>query len=143
MPVRLNEADRAKVRHHLGYTNVEPVSSIALGFPAASQPQFLVEIAMDRIIPEAVGLIQKYLAILDAIENQMVEALCRLKAQQLGELKIRNSNEEPVEQDLLEREYVRWARRLADDFSVPLNPYSERFRSGTYGGGMNIPVALP
>ncbi|MCH7584457.1 MAG: type I restriction endonuclease subunit R [Acidobacteria bacterium] len=60
MTVRLQEADRARVRHHLGYLNVEPVSSIQLGFPAASQPQFLVEIAMDRIIPEAVGMIQKY-----------------------------------------------------------------------------------
>jgi len=124
--------------------NTEPVSSIALGFPGAGQAQFLVETAMDRLIPEAVGKILKYLAILDSIEAQMVDALKRLKVQKLGEITLRNSNEEPVEQDLLEKEYNRWAKRLADDLGVPINKFSERFQSGFFGGpGINIPVAGP
>ena len=139
MTVRLQEADRARVRHHLGYINVEPVSSIQLGFPAASQPQFLVEIAMDRIIPEAVGMIQKYLAILDGLEDLMVQSFRTDKVQQLGELKLRNSNEEPTEHDLLERKYRYWAMVLADDLGVPLNPFSNRFRGGA--GMLNVPVA--
>lgn len=139
--IRLSEADRARVRHALAYLQVEPSSSIALGFPSTSQPMFLVERAMDRIIPEAVSRIIKMLDILDCIECQMVEALCRLKTQQVGEVKIRNSNEEPTEQDLLEREFCRWAKRLADDLGVPLNPFSERFRNGgCQGPALNIPV---
>jgi hypothetical protein len=140
--IRLSEADRARVRHHLGYQNVEPVSSIALGFPSAQQPQFLVERAMDRLMPEGVGRIIQTLNALDCIEGQMIDALCRLSAQQLGELKLRNSNEEPTEQDLLEREYLRWAKRLADDLGAPLNPFSERFRTSGSGSSLNIPVAL-
>lgn len=141
-PVSLNEADRAKVRHHLGYPNVEPVSSISQGFPSASQPQFLVEIAMDRIIPEGVGLIQKYLAILDALESQMVESFCRDKVQQIDGVKLRNSNEEDTEHQLLERHYRYWAAVLASDLGAPLNPFSERFRMIS-GGSINIPVSMP
>lgn len=141
-PVSLSEVDRAKVRHHLGYPNVEPVSSISLGFPSASQPQFLVEIAMDRIIPEGVGLIQKYLAILDALESQMVESFARDKVQQIDGVKLRNSNEEPTEHQLLEVKYRYWAGVLASDLGSPINPFSTRFYQ-LAGGSINIPVAGP
>lgn len=137
----LSENDRARVRHHLGYLNVEPSGAIALGFPAAQQPQFLVERAMDRVIPAAISRILCTLDTLDKIEGAMAASICRLSAQQLGELKIRNSNEEPTEGDLLEREYRRWAMRLADDLGAPLNPFSERFRAGS--ASTNLPVAAP
>lgn len=133
----LTEIDRARVRHHLGYLQTEPVSSIQLGVPSASQALFLVEKQMDRLVPAAVPMILRYLSILDSIELQMVDGLKRLKAVRLGELQLRNSNEDQTEQDLLEREYVRWAKRLADDLGAPLNPFSERFRATP----INVPVA--
>lgn len=139
-PVRLAAADRARVRHHLGYPNVEPVSSISLGFPSASQPLFLVEIAMDRLIPEGVGLILKYLAILDALEGQMVSSFCRDRAQQIDGVKLRNSNEEPTEHELLERHYHWWRKRLADDLGCPVNPFSALVYTG---GSINVPVVTP
>lgn len=142
--VKLSEADRERVRYHLGYLNVEPVSSIILGFPSASQAAFLVERAMDRVLPFAIPRVLRHLQELDCIEDQMSGSRKRLEAQQLGELKLRNSNEEPMEADLLEREYQRWAKRLADLLGVPINPFSERFRSGFYGGGsINTPVMGP
>lgn len=140
--IRISEADRARVRHALAYIQVEPVSSIALGFPSAQQPMFLVERAMDRVIPDAIPKILQELCVLDQIECQMAEALCRLSAQQVGEVKLRNDNSEATEQDLLEKEYLRWAMRLADDLGVPLNPFSTRFRWGAGAGGVtNVPVA--
>ena len=142
--IRLDDQDRERVRYHLGYLNVEPVSAVALGFPSAQQAQFLIERAMDRLFPYAVPRVHRILTELDCIEDQMSDARKRLRVQQMGEIKMRNTNEEPVEQDLLEREYARWAKRLADHFGVPVNPYSERFRSGMYGGGsMSTPVAPP
>lgn len=139
MAIALSAAERERVRYHLGYQNVEPAASISLGFPRATQASFLVEAAMDRLVDSTVGRVSQIVALLDRIEGQMAEALCRLTAQQLGELKLRNSNEEPTEQDLLAREYRRWAERLADNLGVPLNAYSERFRDD--GGGMvNVPV---
>lgn len=141
-PVSLSEADRARVRHHLGYPNVEPVSAISLGVPAASQPFYLVELAMDRIIPEAVGLIQKYLAILDGLEAQMVDSFKRDKVQQIDGVKLRNDNTEPTEHDLKEAHYRYWAQVLSSDLGAPINPFSPRFRSLS-GGSINIPVAHP
>lgn len=93
---------------------------------------------MDRVMPEAVGLILKSLSACDAIEQQQIDALRRLKAQQLGELKLRNSNEEATEQDLLEMEHKRWAGKLADDLGVPFNPFSIRNRET--GMQATIPV---
>lgn len=142
--IKLSENDRERVRYHLAFLNVEPVSSIALGFPSAQQAQFLVERAMDRVLPAGVPRVLRIVNHLDCIEEQMMGSLKHLKAQQIGELKLRNSNEEPTEQDLLEREYMRWALRLADQLGVPINPFSERFRHGLYGGGgMNTPVSPP
>lgn len=138
--IRLAEVDRARVRAALGYLSVEPTASISLGFPAASQTMFLVERAMDHVIPESKPRILKILDTLDCIESQMVTALCRLSTQSVEGVKMRNSNEEPTEGDLLEREYLRWAMRLADLLGAPLNPYSERFR--TSGASGNLPVAL-
>ena len=144
MPTALTAASKERIRYHLGYLNVEPAAAIALGFPSAQQAGFLVESAMERVVNESVGRIEKMVSVLEGIESQMIDALHRLKAQQLGELKLRNSNEEPTEQDKLEDEYSRWAQRLADNLGVPLNTYSARFRhlgSGG-GGGMNVRVVL-
>lgn len=139
MPIALTAADKERVRYHLGYMNVEASASIQLGFPRASQPQFLVEAALERLMEPTVGRVSQLVSHLDAIESAMISALPRLKAQQLGEIKLRNSNDEATETDLLEREYVRWAQRLADNLGVPLNVYSERFRElGT--GSMNVAV---
>lgn len=142
MAIALNPQDKERVRYHLGYQSVEPAAAIQLGFPRGAQPQFLVEAALERVMAPAVPRIYEILGILDGIERQMVDALKRLKAQQLGELKLRNSNEERTEQDLLEAEYLRWAQRLGDQLGVPLNAYSARFQ-GLAGGGINTPVATP
>lgn len=134
---RLSEQDRARVRHHLGYLNVQPVATIQLGFPAASQPQFLVELAMDRVMDAAVDIILRDLNTLDEIECRQIDSLKRLKVQALGELKLRNSNEEPNEHDLLAQTYEFWKKKLANDLGVPVNPFAE-----AQGVPLNIPVAI-
>lgn len=126
----------------MGYLNVEPGPSITLGFPSAQQPEFLLERAMDNIIPGAVGRIIDTLDTLDCLESDLRGAVKQLSVQQLGEMKLRNDNNEPNACDLIEREYVRWAKRLADDLGAPLNVFSERFRSlGGPAASGNIPVA--
>lgn len=130
----LTEEEKARIRHHLGYVQTNPVASIQLGVPRASQPQFLVEAQMNRIPETAIGGIRRMVAILDNIEDRLLDALDRLAADKLGEITLRQN-----EHDSLEREYVRWAKRLADDLGVPLNAYSERFRSGA-GVPLNVSV---
>lgn len=136
---RMSEADRARARHHLGYTGVEPVAAMTLGYPSTRQPQFLLELSMSRLLPETVPIVLRDLEILDCLEGQMVSSFGRLRAQQLGDLRLRNSNEEPTEHDLLERTYFYWRDRLADDLGVIPNPYGRR-PSG--GAPINLPVAF-
>ncbi len=134
MSFSLTESDKERVRYHLGYLNVDPAASIALGFPAATEPGFLVERAMNRINSAyAVARVQRILAILDSIEAQMTDALIRLQAVKVDEITIRNSRDEVVEQDELEHEYRRWGRRLANQLGVPVNPLSERYGGSVVG----------
>lgn len=134
MSAVLTEDEKNRIRHHGGYLLTDPVSSIQLGFPRASQTQFLLEASMNRLPEAAVGQIRRYVAILDNIEDQLVDAQVRFKAKKLAEIELRDN-----ETEMLEREYSRWAKRLYDDLGCPLNPYSERFRAGG-GASINIPV---
>ncbi len=130
----LTEEEKSRIRHHLGVVLTDPVASIQLGVPRAAQPQFLLEAQMNRIPDTAIGVIRRYVAILDNIEERMLDALDRFSAKELGEITLRDD-----ETTMLEREYRRWAMRLADDLGCPLNQFSERFRTGG-GIPINIPV---
>lgn len=130
----LTAEEKARIRHHTGYLLVDPVASIQLGIPRASQSMFLLEASMDRIPESAVGLIRRYVAVLDQIEDMLFDSTTRFAATQVGDLHL-NDNE-PAK---LETEYARWAKRLADDLGIPLNPFSERFRSGTLAN-LSVPV---
>lgn len=121
------------MRHALGYPSVSAVPSIQLGVPGVAQPLFLVEAAMDRILPESIPRLLRYLDGIEAIEAQQIDALRRFKAQQLGELKLRNTNEEASESDMLQKERIRWAKRIADALGAPINPSSIEL-SGEGGG---------
>jgi hypothetical protein len=131
----LTETEKHRIRYHTGYVSTNPVASIQLGVPRASQPQFLLEAQMNRIPEEAIGNVRRLIAILDKIEEQMLDAQDRMKAESLGEITLRKD-----ETDSLEREYARWAKRLADTLGIPLNAYSERFRNGQGRAVLSVPV---
>ena len=137
MAIALTESNKEAIRYHLGYHNVEPTPSVNLGFPSSNQQLFLLESAMERLVNQhAVSRVQRCLAELDDCENQISESRKRFKAQQLGELKLRNSNDESNEADMLRAEYVDWANQLAGHFGVPLNANGNgRLRALLGGGG--------
>lgn len=132
----LSEADRVRVRHHLGYLNTLPSASIQLGFPAATETGFLVERAMSFVIDEAVPRIQRALNELDCIEDQQSKARSRFSAQQLGELKIRNGNDEKTEVELLQESYWLWQSKLANYLGVPVNPFAQAGAPGVAPGNI-------
>lgn len=122
MAISLTEQDKEAIRYHLGYNNIQPSTSISLGFPSTNQQLYLVETAMERLINQnAVSRVQRIIGELNSIEDQISDSRKRLKAQQLGELKIRNSNDEATESTLLADEYCDWAQQLASQLGVPIN----------------------
>lgn len=132
----LTEAEKSRIRTHLGYNSaVAPVASIQLGFPASSQSAFMVEFAMNNLLPEACGYIRKCLAQLDGLDDQLGEAQGFLQVDKVGEITLSESAT-----DRIEKEYVRWAQRLADSMGVPLNPNCARFRHLAGGGPLMLQV---
>jgi hypothetical protein len=136
--VALTTSERERTRYHLGYLNVAPAASIALGFPRASQALFLVESAMNNLLPEGEDRVRTHLAVLDGIESKLIDAQCRLAAKEVGEITLN-----PEETRKLEEEYTRWADRLARQLGVYRNPFSPGSPFGSGGsGGINVPVQI-
>lgn len=136
----LSEDEKERVRYHLGYMATtfggqQAAAGIQFGVPRPAQTVFLLEEAITILLtnPAAIARVQRLLNILDGMEKKMEAAACTLVAERVGELKLRDDHP-----DLLEREYVRWAKRLADVLGVPLYPYSDRFRAR--GAGGSVPV---
>jgi len=139
MVLGLSEEEKERVRYHLGYLETNFAASLQLGIPRPIQTIFLVETAMSQLQNAyAVRRCRKILDALDSIEEQLLDpGVPLLYASQLGELKLRESQRGSTSTDLIEREYVRWANRLADMLGVPLYPYSARFKKSGPG---NVPV---
>ncbi len=124
------EQEQGQILHHLGYpswTNL--AASIQLGFPAGSQPLFLVEQAFQRLKPEGEEQVRFDLCNCLDIENQLGDARSRFKATALGELKLN-----AMEPGQLRQELTYWRNKLADDLGVVQNPYSQSAYEGMPGG---------
>ena len=119
----LTDAEKERARHHLGYPQVQPSASIQWGIPRPIQTAFLVESAMNNIIAAAEPRVRSMLCTLDGLETKLIEAQDYLVAQKLEDITLRDGHP-----DLLEREYQRWAGRLADLLGVPLYAFSTKFR---------------
>lgn len=131
----LTDEEKGRLRSHLGYIGTQPATSIQLGIQGSTQVQFIVEGAMNRIPVSQMGMVRRWLAVLDSIEAIQVEALERLAANQLGDITLN-----PDEMDDLEEQHTRWARKVADFLGCPLNPYSSRFADGAGRAPLNVPV---
>jgi hypothetical protein len=129
------DEQKNRILHFLGYPEWKSLAqSIQLGYPAASQPLFLVYDSFVRIAPAAVPTVLADLCECESIEAQLRDARSRMKALRLGELQTN-----PQETAMLRKELVFWTRRLADDLGVVANPYSQIEYLGM-GGGMNAKV---
>ena len=136
----LNEEEKEKVRYHLGYLETSLAPSIQLGIPKPTQTLFLLE--------DGLGLLRNgfacnrarcILKVLDELEVKLVAGVSTLVASNLGTMKLHPlAAMGQLYTDSLEKEYRRWAGRLADIFGVPIYPFSQRFKRS--GPGTSITV---
>lgn len=130
--------EKEQIRYHMGYLQVGPAASISYGIPAPIQTLFLLESAMDRLINTAAeDRVRRLITVLDQIECRELDALDRLKVDQVDNVTIRKT-----ETDELEKEYCRWASKLADTLGAPLYPGSTKFR-WLFGGGVGQAGSIP
>jgi len=131
----LTDAEKSRVRYHLGYLASGFAASLQFGLPRPVQTVFMLEDAMSGLVEtNALDRVRAILCTLDKIEAKMVCAVDQLGVEKLGEISLRK--EHP---DLLEKEYDRWSSRLADIFGVPKYPFS--VKTQRRGPGSNIPVS--
>jgi hypothetical protein len=135
----LTDSERERCRYHLGYMETSFAASLQFGIPRPVQTVFLLEQALGLLNnADAVDRVRRVLFTLDDIEEKLRNATCVLVAEKLGDITLRGADNGNTYPDLLEREYVRWAKRLADILGVPLYAYSDRFKSK--GGTGNLTV---
>ena len=126
----LTQPEKARIRYHLGFPNIGTATVLALGFPAGGHPTFLLESAMNQVLPEAEPLVRNAILQCDCIEKQLAEARQRLKAATAGSVILRGREE----LEDLEDQYDYWTDALVDVFGVIKNPFSKKQQrvSGEY-----------
>lgn len=133
----LTDVEKQKVRRYMGYLGTENAGTIALGIPQASQPLFVVESQMNRLLPEAEPILREYIEELECIDKQIKTARGRrIKVARVGDVYLRGGEE----LDLLYEEYDMWVARLSDLLAAPVNPFSEVHRRISGGGGITVNV---
>lgn len=130
-PAQLTLEERARIRHHMGFMNVQSVHTYALGVPATVEQSFLIEGAMTNVMPEALGLVRQQLAILDEIQCLMVSNLELLTVVKVAEIEI---NQKMM--SALEVRYDYWRQSLGNLFGVIPNPFDKR----KLGRSLNVNV---
>ena len=123
--VVLTEEQKVKVRHHMGYPNVAQAATFALGAVASVETAFMIERAMDKILPASLPELERLLAICDQCESQSVGDMELMAVNQVGEISV---NQE--EQRQIDRRYDRWVAALANFLTVPRNPFDARLAVG-------------
>jgi hypothetical protein len=132
--VALSEADKQRVRAHLGYPRIDPAIALMHGFPILHDTRYWLDVAMGKIQDDGIPRVLDLLDKMDVIEGRLFDASERLAARKVGSIELN-----ATEPDQLEDEYARWGQRLAEMFGV--SPYweSDRYRRAR-SGGMNVRV---
>jgi hypothetical protein len=130
----LTEEEKARIRYHGGYLLTSVASAIILGIPAARQPAFLVEQAMEHIPDTAIAIIRNLVAKCDITEDNIMQAQTRMVAKSVDEIDLNHD-----EADQLRGEYRYWVQKLYDNLGCPINAYASAFQSGGRPP-INIPV---
>ena len=129
------EAEKDAILRFLGYPNWASLAqSIQLGFPAASQPLFLVFDSFRRVRPESRARIRLDLCRALEVEEQIADSRTRRRSKSVAEVQL-NENELGDLVGLLDY----WVTRIADALGVTRNPYSSMVYRGM-AGGINGPV---
>ena len=125
--------DKAKIRRHLGYPNVTAASIYSLGSVVPIETLFIVDAAMNRVLPEAEDDILRFVAVLDRLECLLVNDQDFMVADVVGDVTL--SREAA---DRHREEYVHWGNVLADALGVPIHQFSRRYRTSVSAGSLRV-----
>jgi len=131
---QISSTNRVKARHHMGYGGVTQAQTFILGVPAATQQQFMIENALNQLLPESLPKFEEILKQLDGIEERIWKAIGNFEANKVGNIEVNTK----ADQDMI-RGYLFFQGALANMLLVPPNPNDMRPWIGG-SGGINAPV---
>ncbi len=134
----LTPEERMRIKDHLGWPNPMMIQTFILGVPAAREPLFILEGAMNAINPIAESRVRQTLERLDRIEELIDIDADTLILSKADEVEI-----DPEQFEKLLKRYAYWQGKLCNFLGVPgPNPWDARLSAwnGLGGGSMNIPV---
>lgn len=133
MAVVVTRDEKARARHHLGYLGVESSSTFNLGVPAAMQTTFMIEGALDRLLPESYAKFKQLLCRLDEIECEVFSGIDLASINKMDTIEINRKRLQEL------ANYYGLARdMLANILGVPANPWD--FRQSWLGSSINVAV---
>lgn len=128
----LTPDEKVRIRHHLGYLNVDEVSTFVIGLPAGVETQFMIEGAFSRLLAEAIPQVRKLLRYCECTEEQRFGSQPNAAVKKVDNIEMGGADE----QVMLAKNYDHWRSALANMFGVVPNPFDHRYA----GGGLNIRV---
>lgn len=133
MAALITEEEKDRARHHMGYLAVEAAQTFVLGIPAAVQTQFMIEGALNRILPQAAERFRTLLCRLDSVEAEVFCGMDLASVDKIDTIDIRTDRLEAL------AKYYKIAQQgLANLLGVPPNPFD--MREWLQGGSINVPV---
>ena len=121
--VTVPDESKVRARHHLGYLNVNAASTYSLGVPAMVQTQFMIEGALNAILPEAYEKFRQMLCDLDSTERAFICGLEYIDVSAIDGLTF-NEGEKRTMSVFQVYKYVRSG--LANLLGIAPNPYDQR-----------------
>lgn len=134
MAVVVAQEEKVRALHHLGYQNVDAVSTFALGVPAAMQTSFMIEGAFDKISsrPGAYQKFQQLLCRCDEIENRVFCGADLADIESIGDITVNRKRVREL------ADYYKIAQQeIGNLLGVPPNPWDMR---EWLQGGINVSV---
>jgi hypothetical protein len=132
------EPDRARARYHTGYGGVQAAATFFLGVPAAVQTSFVIETALNNLLPSALPRFLSLLDNLDALDQQIMDDADTLVVTKVDEIDL---NEKEFEK-IIQR-YRHYQGALCNMLLIPPNPFDQRpHLSGGYNGSSTINVSV-
>lgn len=128
----LTDDEKVRIRHHLGYLNVDEASTYVIGLPAGVETQFAIEGAFSRLLPAAIPQVRKLLRYCECTEEQRFTSQPNAVVKKVDGIEMGFAEE----QEMLAKNYDYWRSALANMFGVMANPFDRRYG----GASLNIPV---
>jgi hypothetical protein len=128
----LTDEEKVRIRHHLGYLNVDQASTFVIGMPTGVETQFMIEGAFSRLLAAAIPQVRKLLKYCECTEEQRFNDQPNAAVKKVDGIEMGFAEE----QEMLAKNYDGWRASLANMFGVPPNPFDFKYA----GQSLNIPV---